>query len=1255
MGSTGRGVAIHPDIARNVRFVFNGSDSTRILGEGVYGSIGNVGIAKTDSIWNTVNKSSSFSAAFSNAVLTIPTVNFDLNAGMYVHDVNSNITLSTDGDGNVFLGDLVGLVVRSGNVIFSDGLICGQNASVWLVNGTMTIGNAVDENFQYESVTIIDIAGTSRLKVAGALRRRFTTSSVDFRLKDNAQIEVMMNGANTNSSERRAAFDFGEANSKFKMTGSSKLIIYRPMGLSVALEKDPDYLVSASTDTVTGGTVQFGDPLLSYTGQPFTLIASVPFWNLDLANTYGQDLYVGSPIVTIRNDFLVRDLGRFNQNGNNVNIGGDFTINGLYKSGTLGTRRVTFFGDTLATPATKQIQTLSIKNNTNDNFFDFVVSKPDSGVVMLSNSLTYPYSNIIVSNTLEFSVSNRGIINTGDGRYVQVGTNSTDLASIQRFGYGHVNGFLRRWVNDGPQDRMFTVGTDKYTPASIQTTSGTGTPGLISVRAYGIEHPDIANATDLQTGTDIDRYWQILPAGTSPFALGSGRSFTLTLFFIKGNTPAGDVKTGSSFGIFEHFRRTPAYSSPGTWFTTTPYQRSDSSTTTNLNVDYGDFIIGEISGERFFSSQSGDWNDPANWRTGSYTGPAASRAPTVETDRVFIGNGKTITIQNTSPKVRSTTVEIYNTLPGRLQILDERYLRGLSFSLSDNCYVATDDAFGFTSLSGSTPNIGAIRTTTIRSYGKSIYEYVGTQGQAVGDGPVISKTIIVNNSGTNSSTVSFSPFTYSIEDTILVQDGRLLMGTGIRNLKGSFVVNNGASVGPDIATLILNGTNGQNFVMNDSSGIELYNLKLSKTTGTTYLRGTADTAKLKIVRNLEFAASNTSYINARITNKSVLLENDTTTITRTGLGHIDGYLLKLMTAGAVSNYKYEIGFGSQYMPVFLNISSGSGVGGLVAGYVNNPPDPNLSRIHPVKRINYYWAVAPWTTFSLGTRTATTKFTFPASEIANLTGGVPNDALILRRSIPVENPSWIQKNYSQSTWNTSTATAENKATESWTGLGEFYITEKYSPSFYSRQSGNWNDNNTWTLNSSHVGIALYPGDYPNNDVLFKDDNVYVGLTHTVTLNVSEPQIDTLIVRHDSKLDMGTNAINCADCAPVKGLFELRNNATLAFGGTSVPSSTLTMKNFQNYVMSSTSTIEYDGTQNVTPTPFSPSYFTSYPGHVRISNAGLKNVIVPVIILGNLYIDTGSSLSIATGVNSLSVRGSVINQANINNQGILEIGN
>jgi hypothetical protein len=166
------------------------------------------------------------------------------------------------------------------------------------------------------------------------------------------------------------------------------------------------------------------------------------------------------------------------------------------------------------------------------------------------------------------------------------------------------------------------------------------------------------------------------------------------------NKPSG-TQSRNLFGIRNisagHLPRTRTRS----WYVTVPELRTDSSTTSINNTSFGDFFIAEIAGLRFYSRQSGNWNDINTWSNEGYTGAVAPRLPNIETDRVFIGNGRVVTVNQSNPRIRSLTVEKNNGLPGKLVILDERYIRGLSFELRDSCYLATDDVMDLTLLQGS--------------------------------------------------------------------------------------------------------------------------------------------------------------------------------------------------------------------------------------------------------------------------------------------------------------------------------------------------------------------------------------------------------------------------------------------------------------------------------------------------------------------------------------------------------------------------
>mgnify|MGYP004141343385 CR=1 FL=1 len=410
--------------------------------------------------------------------------------------------------------------------------------------------------------------------------------------------------------------------------------------------------------------------------------------------------------------------------------------------------------------------------------------------------------------------------------------------------------------------------------------------------------------------------------------------------------------------------------------------------------------------------------------------------------------------------------------------------------------------------------------------------------------------------------------------------------------------------------------------------------------------GFSGSKSLSIINDLNFAASNVGIINTRDNDQRIIIRDDTTTISRLGEGHVDGIIQRPFGTGAGS-FKFEIGAGNDYTPMTLDLSTG-GSGGDIQAIAFSPVTVNGgNRIDSVRKVNYWWQAIKTDTTTIGTD-LNVKLQFPASEMANIN---QNDAWLRHFALPMQSPAWGQVPGTNLTWNTSEASAliTNPA-DYFDELGNFYIGEKSLITFYSRQDGPWTDPNTWTLDPSHIGAPLSAGEFPNPSPSDTLDNVYVGLNHIVALDTAISKVDSLIVRNDSKLDMLTNIIECAGCtAAGKGLFDLRDNATIAFANTSQPSSTTTLISFTDYVVSPLSTIEFYGTQNLTDTPFG---FLTYPNNVLVSGVGTKTVSVPLIIEGNLTVETPALLNI--NADALSVYQNVINSGTINNQQILEIG-
>jgi hypothetical protein len=167
-----------------------------------------------------------------------------------------------------------------------------------------------------------------------------------------------------------------------------------------------------------------------------------------------------------------------------------------------------------------------------------------------------------------------------------------------------------------------------------------------------------------------------------------------------------------------------------------------------------------------------------------------------------------------------------------------------------------------------------------------------------------------------------------------------------------------------------------------------------------------------------------------------------------------------------------------------------------------------------------------------------------------------------------------------------------------------------------------------------------GTYPNNVVTI-DKNITV-------------QNDLRI--WNGILDLQTYSMN----STIGGLgtFEMAANTRLRVGGTNDLSTTI--NNYLTYTINTLSIIDFNGTNQVftnRPINLTQNFVTNTGGlgTVWLSNSGTKVASSPLLIRGDLLINAGVTLQNNSGVDALSVRGSVINNSAILNEGVIEIGN
>lgn len=1086
--NAGRGFELfrNSNVFTTIKFI--GSDSSIINGGGRFENLGTLIMNKSSGINALINNSSTFSSGFSNSINTNPAVDMILKAGSFVQNTPTSLTITNDGDGNLILESNVRLVVNTGTIIIEDGLICGQDSKVLLNNGNLYVGNDLSENMQYESITEIRVQNSSNLRVAGNLRRRFVPSAASIYFENNCLIELMNVGSVTNiaNDQRRAAFDIGEATSIFQMTGGT-LKIYRPMRSTSGI-KDPDILINANETSsfINAGTVQIGDvgvldvPLSGGVFDKMSILSTLQFHNLTFDTTYARDLDFSTGEIKVRNNFLIKSGSSVSLNGQNLTVGGNFTVegNGGFKTGTVGTRQVKLNG---TTDQNLRIEN-TLFNDTFGGFWDFIVDKTGGDVILPSDAVG---SDLFVRNSLQFSSNNLAKILANGTRFVKSGESVAVPGNVQRFGNGWIVGELRKWINTGAISVLYPVGTTtRYTPATVTTTGGvTGTPGYLNVKPFGITPPDVPDSLLMEQTTYIERYWNVVPNSTEPFALGAGRTYTLTLQYVKGNAPAGDLRNGATFGLFEIFRRDPIFGSAGTWFQHSTINKTDSSTSTQNLSAFGSFIIGESAGETFYSLVSGIWDEPANWSKEGYGGaPEVDDYPKQAGDIVRIGDGKSIIMDKAfNRNLKSVIVESYEGRLGKLSIVDGSYIRSLIFQLRDSCTLETDDNFGFTRLGGQSQNIGAVRATVSRIYGKSRYEYIGSQTMSVGDGlPDEIFTIVVNNSGINNNQVNLSSNTIKVVDTVRIDDGKFSLLNREMNLQGQLVMEEDTEIQYGTGNFRVSGTQNQVLRLNNEE-MAVYNMLVDKSAGSVVIDGNNADSRVVVKNSLRFTDSNQVNIDVRSTDRLLVLDSNAS-VTRLGNGFVDGRVRVWFPSGS-STKLFPIGVDNNYM--YANIESNSTINDTikyVEGIVlQNPPiQPFVgNRLDVDSRLNYYWSLVPLDSVDtqISTRSFKTKFRVPNAYITNF--DITN-SVIRRRSLFAEVGEWSERRYNDLIWNTDTSTVRfNLTATPFAGLGEFFIGEKAKRVFYSKASGDWTNNNTWSF-SADGSILVPAGIYPNSD-------------------------------------------------------------------------------------------------------------------------------------------------------------------------------
>jgi MSHA biogenesis protein MshQ len=313
------------------------------------------------------------------------------------------------------------------------------------------------------------------------------------------------------------------------------------------------------------------------------------------------------------------------------------------------------------------------------------------------------------------------------------------------------------------------------------------------------------------------------------------------------------------------------------------------------------------------SNTSGNWNAPGTW-TGCGGGiPPAGNA-------VTISNGHTVTV---TANVANAPASINFATGGSNSQLTIN--SNVTLSVSGNVTIPnpgnTNNLIRRISVaSGATLSIGGNLSISNGNRASQVAEIVIANGATAS----VTGNITLASAGTSLATVNFSP------------------AGGQLNVAGNF---NNSTTGTIAGTGVVNynGSGAQNLGTYTYTG-----LQFSKASGTATATANVTAA------TLTFAASNAGLVNVG-TNTLIVSGNCTTSVTRSGAGHVIGYV-RLSFPNGTSTCTYPVGDAASYSPIILTVRGATA--GTLSGKAVNADHPQKG-FWPLSFTDYvrrYWTL-----------------------------------------------------------------------------------------------------------------------------------------------------------------------------------------------------------------------------------------------------------------------------------------------------------
>lgn len=583
------------------------------------------------------------------------------------------------------------------------------------------------------------------------------------------------------------------------------------------------------------------------------------------------------------------------------------------------------------------------------------------------------------------------------------------------------------------------------------------------------------------------------------------------------------------------------------------------------------------------SRQTGDWNNSGTWQYfngSSWVNASNYPGQNAGTGNVYILIGHTVSF-NTTPTNPIGNLILLGSLTHSgnasrsLTISNDLSILSGTLNLStSNTRVTTFYIGGDFSMSG-----GAITET--RESGAIVFNGSSTH-------------TFIKTGGTISNTINFTVNSPSTLD----------MGTYILDgSSGTFTLNSGATLitgHPEgisssgyVGSIQVTGTrtfsSGANYVYNGTS---------AQVTGTFTTTPTAATVNNLTINNASGVTLNNTLSVSNVltlTAGAFKLGDYNLTVTNTSASAIQGspfsaanmvesdgsgYLIR--PANSTLPVVFPVGSEGYYTPV--SISSLSETSGNIS--IRTETDNTLGSNY-LPRV---WEAI--TSTSVSGRTATVSFTYDAAE-STIT---PNNVWVKPSAGTWQTPTGIQSFSSNTftiTGTTDITTTSTQWTADWEGT---------STTYFSYQSGPWNDKNTWTTDPG--GTTLINSAVPSDN-----DVVVILPNRTVTLS---SDVDTV------GLEVNINSGGILDMSTYRftgGLKSLKGSGTLRLSSTSFPTTFYS----NTFVEAGGGTTEYRNTSGFT---FPASQATYNNLTINVSTGVVATQLSHITLNGNLLVKQGT---------------------------------